>query len=74
MRGHFLIGDPCMEDVSKWGGSNLKPLTYTKKEVEMIGDVSKMHLPREKRQLTSEEFLNWPPSVALIHIAAHGNR
>ena len=52
--------------------SNLKPLTYTKKEVDMIGDVSKMHLPREKRQLSYEEFLNWPPSVALTHIAAHG--
>ena len=70
--GALLVGDPCVEEVkSTWGRPLLQPLPYAKKEVEMIGDILK-NAPLTGKEATKEEILKRIPSVALIHIAAHG--
>ena len=70
--GALLVGDPCMEEVTyKRGRPIFKPLPYAKEEVEMIGNILKT-LPLTGKEATKEEILKRIPSVALVHIAAHG--
>ena len=65
--GVLLVGDPCVQDVA-----NLKPLPCARKEVNMIGEMVGS-TPLVGRQATKDEVLRRLGSVALVHIAAHGN-
>lgn len=60
------MGDPCVEDVPC-----LTQLPYAKREVQMIGKILKT-LPLTGTDATKEEVLRRIKSVALVHIAAHG--
>ena len=65
--GVLLVGDPCVQDVTK-----LKPLPCAREEVTMIGKLVGS-TPLVGRQATKDEVLRQLGSVALVHIAAHGN-
>ena len=65
--GVLLVGDPCVQDVA-----NLKPLPCAREEVNMIGEMVGS-TPLVGRQATKDEVLRRLGSVALVHIAAHGN-
>ena len=65
--GVLLVGDPCVQAVA-----NLKPLPCARKEVNMIGEMVGS-TPLVGRQATKDEVLRRVGSVALVHIAAHGN-
>ena len=65
--GVLLVGDPCVEDVT-----NLEPLPCAREEVNMIGEMVGS-TPLVGRQATKDEVLRRLGSVALVHIAAHGN-
>ena len=65
--GVLLVGDPCVQDVT-----NLKPLPCAREEVNMIGEMVGS-TPLVGRQATKDEVLRRLGSVALVHIAAHGN-
>ena len=69
--GALLVGEPCVEKVL-YRGRKLLPLPCAKAEVEMIGKI--LHAaPLTGREATKDEVLRRLPSVALIHIAAHGS-
>ena len=64
--GVLLVGDPWVQDVIG------KPqLPFARKEVEMIGKILGC-TPLIGRQATKDEVLKRLGSVALVHIAAHG--
>ena len=64
--GALLVGDPWIQEVSK-----LLQLPCAREEVQMIGRI--LHTtPLIGRQATKDEVLKRLPSVALVHIAAHG--
>ena len=65
--GVLLVGDPCVQDLA-----NLKPLPCAREEVNMIGEMVGS-TPLVGRQATKDEVLRRLGSVALVHIAAHGN-
>ena len=65
--GVLLVGDPCVQDVT-----NLKPLPCAREEVNMIGEMVGS-TPLVGRQATKDEVLRRLGSIALVHIAAHGN-
>ena len=69
----LLVGDPCLEEIT-WGtgGSMYKQLPCAKKEVEMIGELLQTS-PLTGRDAYKAEVLKRMKSVALIHIAAHGD-
>ncbi|KAL9965104.1 hypothetical protein ACROYT_G028857 [Oculina patagonica] len=68
--GALLVGDPCLEKVL-YQGQRLMQLPFAKAEVEMIGKI--LHAePLTGKEATKEEVLRRLPSVALVHIAAHG--
>ncbi|XP_078350819.1 tetratricopeptide repeat protein 28-like [Oculina patagonica] len=71
--GALLVGDPCLEEVvNKRGKPILSPLPFAKKEVETIGDM--LDIPAlTGRDATKDEVLRRIGSVALVHIAAHGD-
>ena len=64
--GELLVGDPWVQDVTK-----LPTLPFARKEVEMIGKIIGC-TPLIGRQATKNEVLRRLGSVALVHIAAHG--
>ncbi|XP_068727679.1 tetratricopeptide repeat protein 28-like [Montipora capricornis] len=69
----LLVGDPCLKEIT-WGtgGPMSKQLPCAKKEVEMIGKL--LHTaPLTGENATKAEVLKRMKSVALIHIAAHGD-
>ena len=69
----LLVGDPCLKEIT-WGtgGPMYKQLPCAKKEVEMIGEL--LHTtPLTGKNSTKAEVLKRMKSVALIHIAAHGD-
>ncbi len=69
--GALLVGDPCMEEV-RYKRKKLLQLLYAKVEVEMIGKI--LHAaPLTGKDATKDEVLKRLPSVALVHIAAHGS-
>ena len=65
--GVLLVGDPWVQDVTK-----LPTLPFARKEVEMIAKRLGC-TPLIGRQATKDEVLRRLGSVALVHIAAHGN-
>ncbi|XP_068727688.1 tetratricopeptide repeat protein 28-like [Montipora capricornis] len=69
----LLVGDPCLKKIT-WGtgGSMFKQLPCAKKEVEMIGKLL-WTAPLTGENATKAEVLKRMKSVALIHIAAHGD-
>ena len=69
----LLVGDPCLKEIT-WGidGPIYKQLPCAKKEVEKIGEL--LHTaPLTGENATKAEVLKRMKSVALIHIAAHGD-
>ena len=70
--GALLVGDPCLKDFTTLLGENrYPPLSWAKKEVEMIGAMLGIHSLTGK-EATKAEVLKTIGSVALVHIAAHG--
>ncbi|XP_068676907.1 tetratricopeptide repeat protein 28-like [Montipora foliosa] len=69
----LLVGDPCLKEIT-WGtgGPIFKQLPCAKKEVEMIGKLLQT-APLTGQNATKGEVLKRMKSVALIHIAAHGD-
>ena len=69
----LLVGDPCLKEIT-WGtgGPIYKQLPCAKKEVEMIGELLQT-TPLTGENATKAEVLKRMKSVALIHIAAHGD-
>ncbi|KAL9963808.1 hypothetical protein ACROYT_G027353, partial [Oculina patagonica] len=68
--GALLVGDPCLKEVL-YQGRKLTQLPCAKAEVKMIGDI--LHTaPLTGKEATKDEVLRRLPSVALVHIAAHG--
>ena len=68
----LLVGDPCVKEVAYDNGELIEQLPCAKKEVEMIGELLQT-TPLTGRNATKTEVLKRIKSVALIHIAAHGN-
>ncbi len=71
--GALLVGNPCVEEVTnKRGRPILLPLPFAGEEVKMIGKI--LHIPPlTGKEATKDEVLRQIRSVALIHIAAHGD-
>ncbi|XP_068683098.1 tetratricopeptide repeat protein 28-like [Montipora foliosa] len=69
----LLVGDPCLKEVT-WGKGEpmYKQLPCAKKEVDMIGELLQT-VPLTGQSATKAEVLKRMKSVALIHIAAHGD-
>ncbi|XP_068726251.1 tetratricopeptide repeat protein 28-like [Montipora capricornis] len=69
----LLVGDPYLEEVTYGTGEPMfEQLPCAKKEVEVIGEL--LHTsPLTGRNATKAEVLKRMKSVALIHIAAHGD-
>ena len=65
--GVLLVGDPWVQDVK-----NLGQLPCAREEVNMIGKMVGS-TPLVGRHATKDEVLRRLDSVALLHIAAHGN-
>ena len=64
--GALLVGDPWVQEVT-----TLEQLVWAEKEVQMIGKI--LHtVPLVGKQATKDEVLRRISSVALVHIAAHG--
>ena len=71
--GVLLVGEPCLEKFTNLLGEPIfSPLPYAKKEVEMIGKMLNI-IPLTGKEATKEEVLRRIGSVALVHIAAHGD-
>ena len=68
--GALLVGDPWVQEVVY--GKTLKQLEWAEKEVQMIGEILQT-VPLVGKQATKDEVLTRISSVALVHIAAHGN-
>ena len=68
--GVLLVGDPWVQEVVI-PGQKLEQLPCARKEVQMIGRICNTK-PLTGREATKDEVLRRLPSVALIHIAAHG--
>ncbi|XP_068727590.1 tetratricopeptide repeat protein 28-like [Montipora capricornis] len=69
----LLVGDPFLKEIT-WGtgGSMYEQLPCAQKEVEMIGDLLQT-TPLTGKNATKAEVLKRMKSVALIHVAAHGD-
>ena len=71
--GVLLVGDPCVEEITNDQGQTfLSPLPYAREEVMAIGEILGV-VPLTGNKATKEEVLKRIGSVALVHIAAHGN-
>ena len=69
----LLVGDPWLKEVTDENGEPLaEQLPCAIKEVEMIGELLQT-TPFTGRNATKAEVLKRMKSVALIHIAAHGD-
>ena len=72
--GALLVGDPCLEKVTKKTGKpKYSQLPNAKKEVEMIGEILKIPA-LTGTEATKKNVLERITSVALVHIAAHGRK
>ena len=69
--GALLVGDPCLEDVRRKRGK-LPCLPWARQEVKMIGEILNTE-PLTGKDATKDELLKRIGSVALVHIAAHGD-
>ncbi len=71
--GALLMGDPWLEEVTNEKGEPIfSSLPCAREEVEEIGRMLKIS-PLTGKEATKEEVLRRIGSVALVHIAAHGN-
>ena len=71
--GVLLVGDPCLKDATNIFGEPILPqLPHAVNEVKMIGEILNT-TPLTGRDATKEEVLKRITSVALVHIAAHGD-
>jgi len=68
--GALLVGDPCVEQVC-YRGKRLEQLPFAKMEVQMIGKILNT-FPVTGKEATKAQVMRKLPSVALVHIAAHG--
>ena len=69
----LLVGDPCLREVTYGTGEAIYgQLPCAKKEVDMIGELLQT-VPLTGKDATKAEVLKRMESVALIHIAAHGD-
>ena len=69
--GALLVGDPFLKGV-KGKHCKLGRLPWALKEVQMIGEILN-NTPLTGRDATKDEVLKRLGSVALVHIAAHGD-
>ena len=67
-KGALLVGNPCLKELKK----PLDDLPCAQEEVEMIASILKT-TPLTGIHATKAEVMKRVSSVALIHIAAHGN-
>ena len=73
-RGALLVGNPCLEEVTKRNGTRKYPdLKNAKKEVDMIGELLKTS-PLTGKEATKQKVLERISAVELVHIAAHGEK
>ena len=71
--GALLVGDPWVQEVPVvYREKPLEQLEWAEKEVQMIGEILQT-APLVGKQATKDEVLSRISSVALVHIAAHGN-
>ncbi len=75
--GALLVGDPCVEEVKRIRGKRvpkklLPQLPGAEEEVKTIGEILNTK-PLTGRDATKDEVLKRMGSVALVHIAAHGD-
>ena len=72
--GTLLVGDPCVEEIMRniFGIPRMPQLPCARKEVKMIGDIVNA-TPLVGKEATKDEVLKRITSVALVHIAAHGD-
>ena len=69
----LLVGDPCLKEVTYGTGEAMyEQLPCAKKEVHTIGELLQA-VPLTGKNATKAEVLKRMTSVALIHIAAHGD-
>ena len=69
----LLVGDPCLSKVTHSTGEPMYgQLPCAKKEVDIIGELLQT-VPLTGKNATKAEVLKRMKSVALIHIAAHGD-
>ena len=72
--GALLVGDPCLQKVTKKSGKPMySQLPNAKKEVEMIGEILKIPA-LTGTEATKRNVLQRITSVALVRIAAHGRK
>jgi len=69
--GVLLVGDPCLEKTKK-KHRRLNPLPGAREEVKMIGQILNTKTLTGE-EATKDEVLKELGSVALVHIAAHGD-
>ena len=69
----LLVGNPCLEMVTKCGKPGFKNLENAEKEVKKIGGILKVQ-PLTGKEATKQAVLDRITSVALVHIAAHGKK
>ena len=71
--GALLVGNPCLDMVTKCGKPVFKKLENAEKEVKKIGGILKGQ-PLTGKEATKQTVLDRITSVALVHIAAHGKK
>ena len=69
--GALLVGDPCLEKVRP-KHRRFRDLQWAREEVKVIGEILKT-TPLTGEEATKDEVLKQLGSVALVHIAAHGD-
>ena len=71
-RGALIVGDPWVQEVENYNGPKLRQLPGARREAEMIAAIVKT-TPLIGSDATKEAVLSRLDSVALIHLAAHGD-
>ena len=71
-RGALIVGDPWVQEVEKYNGPKLRQLPGARREAEIIAAIVKT-TPLIGPDATKEAVLSRLDSVALIHLAAHGD-
>ena len=70
--GALLVGDPCLNEITYLTGEPKMPqLPYAREEVRMIGEILNT-IPLTGKAASKDQVLRQIGSVALVHIAAHG--
>ena len=73
--GALLVGDPCLKEIIYFdtGEPKMPQLPHARKEVRMIGEILNT-TPLTGKAASKDEVLRRIGSVALVHIAAHGQQ